>query len=230
MSSTQRTAAEAKLENIRIMGSDLGSLYDALWQDLAWVYHKWDEYVQLFGKQESRIELLNRAAPAFFRVVQDTLWEDVLLHIARLTDKAATSGKANLSVLRLPNLIDDAPLKSRLDELNMAVMASTEFCRDWRNRRIAHTDLGLALGHGVDPLLPASREKVKVALASIAAVLDAVSLHYKKSTTFFEVDGSPGGAVQLLYVIDDGLQANDERKKRWKQGLYSDDDTKHRDL
>jgi hypothetical protein len=86
MSSTHRTSDEAKIERIAKMGEELGELYDALWQQVAWLYQKWGEYVVLFGTKPSRVELLNLAAPKFFRIVQDTLWKDVLLHIARLTD------------------------------------------------------------------------------------------------------------------------------------------------
>jgi hypothetical protein len=59
---------------------------------------KWGEYVELFGTKPSRIDLRNRAAGGFFRVVQDGLWEDVLLHVARLTDAPRSGGRANLTI------------------------------------------------------------------------------------------------------------------------------------
>lgn len=68
---------------VEVMGDDLGSLYHALWNELAWLYSKWEEYVELFGTKPSRIDLLNKAAGHFFRIVQDSLWEESLLHIAR---------------------------------------------------------------------------------------------------------------------------------------------------
>lgn len=54
------------------MGSDLGTTYNALWQQLAWLHGKWAAYVELFGTKESRIDLMNEAAPRFFRIVQDS--------------------------------------------------------------------------------------------------------------------------------------------------------------
>jgi hypothetical protein len=80
MSFRHRTADEAEAKNIRAMGPEFGALYDALWQQVAWLHNKWEQYVDLFGTKPSRVTLLNRAAPKFFRVVQDTLWEDVLLY------------------------------------------------------------------------------------------------------------------------------------------------------
>ncbi|HEV2039416.1 MAG TPA: hypothetical protein VGT81_05105, partial [Casimicrobiaceae bacterium] len=66
----ERSADEAKQEYIGAMGDVLGSLYHALWQEVAWRHLKWHEYVELFGTKESRIRLINRAAPTFFRIVE----------------------------------------------------------------------------------------------------------------------------------------------------------------
>jgi hypothetical protein len=98
MNSGFRSAEEAKQDHIARMGLDLGSVYDALWQQVAWVHAKWSDYVVLFGTSESRVKLLNEASPAFFRHAQDSIWESVLLHITRLTDPPATGGKQNLTV------------------------------------------------------------------------------------------------------------------------------------
>lgn len=224
MSSQDMTADEAKARNIQVMGEELGSLYDALWQQLAWLYQKWAEYVVLFGTKESRVKLLNRAAPAFTRIVQDTLWEDVILHVARLTDPPRSVGKDNLTVRALESLIPDIPLKPELAKLVTEALSASEFCRDWRNRHIAHRYLGLALQRGAEPLMPASRLKVRQALDGLAKVLNAVSLTYHDSTTMFEIDadsdGDPGGALSLLYFLDLGIHAEESRRERLRSGYF----------
>ncbi len=88
-----RTAEESKADHVAAMGVELGEFYSALWHELAWIHSKWAEYVTLFGTTSTRVELLNQAAPRFFRTIQDSLWEDVLLHIARLTDSPRSAGK-----------------------------------------------------------------------------------------------------------------------------------------
>ncbi|MCG3115994.1 MAG: hypothetical protein LLH30_09975 [Candidatus Manganitrophus sp. SA1] len=228
--STHRTAEEARQYHIKVMGEDLGSLYHALWNELAWLYSKWGEYVELFGTKPSRIELLNRAAGHFFRIVQDSLWEDSLLHIARLTDPIRSVGKENLTIRKLPDLISEEKLKEHLSELIRAAVDKSDFCRDWRNRYIAHKDLGLALSTGAEPLKPASRAKVKEVLSSISDVLNALSAHYMASTTMFEGLEGSSGAVSLLYLLDDGLRAADERNERRKTGSYRAEDYQARDL
>jgi hypothetical protein len=228
--SGHRTAEEVKQHHIDVMGHDLGSLYHALWNELAWLYSKWEEYVELFGTKPSRIELINRAAGHFFRIVQDSLWEDALLHIARLTDPPRSVGKENLSIRKLPQLIVQEPLKKEVLVLINVAVEKAEFCRDWRNRHIAHKDLKLALSSGAEPLKPASRARVKEALGSISDVLNALSNHYMDSTTMFEGVGNVDGAVSLLYVLDDGLRAKEERNERRKAGDYRADDYQARDL
>ena len=79
MDSNFSSSDEAKAHHILRMGKDLGTIYDALWQEVASVHSKWSEFVVVFGTKESRIKLLNKAAPSFFRLVQDSLWENVLL-------------------------------------------------------------------------------------------------------------------------------------------------------
>lgn len=228
--STHRTAEEVRQHHLEVMGDDLGSLYHALWNELAWLYSKWAEYVELFGTKPSRIDLLNSAAGQFFRIVQDSLWQDTLLHIARLTDPPKSAGKENLTIRRLPHLIEEQTLKEKVSELINLAVEKAEFCRDWRNRRIAHKDLGLALSAGAEPLKSASRAQVKEVLGPISDILNAISTHYMDSTTMFEGVGTSGGAASLLYVLDDGLRAGQERHERLKAGNYRAEDYQARDL
>lgn len=68
ITSSTRTADEAKAENIRVMGQELGSVYDLLGQQIAWLHHKRSEYVVLFGTKESRVIFLNKCAASLARV------------------------------------------------------------------------------------------------------------------------------------------------------------------
>lgn len=225
-----RTADESKAHAIQLMGAPLGEVYSALWQEVAVIHSTWAEYVELFGTKESRIDLLNQAAPRFGRLIQDTLWERVILHIARLTDPPQSMGKGNLSIQSLPTLVDTPAVRDRVAGLVAGAISEAAFARDWRNRRLAHRDLQLALNPSATPLQSGSRLSVKTVLKSFGAVLDAVSLHYMDSTTYWDFHGAPGGALSLLYVIDDGLTADRARRDRLREGKFFPDDYKPRDL
>lgn len=222
---------EAKKEYIVCMGEPLGKLFYALNQEVGWLYMKWDEYIALYGTKSSRIDLMNKVAPLFFRVVQDSLFEGTLLHITRLTDPPKSTGKENLTVQRIPLLVSDKRFSGVLKSKIEVAVQKSEFCRDWRNRLIAHQDLKLAIEEeGINPLPSANREMVQKALDSIVDVLNVVIYHYKESEIRFGFTNSDGGGESLLYVIDEGLRAEEERTKRIKNGDFREEDCQARDI
>jgi hypothetical protein len=224
------TAAEAKQEHIQKMGRALGLLYDALWQEVAWLYAGWLEYVELYGAAASRVELLNQAAPRFFRMVQDSLWEGTILSIARLTDPPKSMGKENLTIQALPAVIDDPSTRAAVARLVDQAVAAADFCRDWRNRHIAHRDLALAIQQGARPLQEATRQKVRESLEAIAAVLNSISVYYTDAEVRFDLGVGPEGALALLYVIDDGLKIEATREERMRRGEIHAEDFEPRNL
>ena len=227
MSESERTAAEAKAEYAARMGEEVGSVYAELWQEVARINWKWAQYVTLFGTSPERIDLLNRAAPSTIGTLQDTLWDDVLLHLARLTDPPKSMGKANLSARYLASLLTGSPIEVKAQTAADIAVAACEFARDWRNRRLAHRDLDLALGHSVLPLAPASRLAVKEALAALEGVLNVVSQHFLNSTSLFSTAQGDTDAISLLYLLRDGLQAREERLDRIKRGEHRQNDLRH---
>lgn len=220
------TAQESKVANIDAMGEPLGSVYSELWQEVAWIHQRWAHYVELFGTKPERIDLMNQAAPALFRTVQDTLFEAVLLHLARLTDPS----KNVLSLRRVVKLTAGTPIGKQVANLVQEAVAATEFARDWRNRKLAHRNLQLALGDRAQALAPASRADIKAALKAVAEVLNAISAHYLDSTTGFYIGRDGGDALGLLYTIRDGLRFEEQRMKRLREGNYSPEDLKHEPL
>jgi hypothetical protein len=224
----EQTAEQVKAERIDRLGPRLGPVYHALANDLAWLQVKWSEYRELFGTSPDRIELLNSAAGLFFRILQDTFWEDTLLHLARLTDRAEMGDKRNLSIRALPELCDDPELRSKLLQLVDDAVAATEFARDWRNRHIGHRDLAVALDTTAKPLSPASRAYVSAALSAIHRVFNEVSERLLKSTLADEVIIPPTAAESLLYVIRDGLEADEARRERIRNGQFTERDLQHR--
>lgn len=224
------TAEEVKKRNIEKMGEPLGTQFTALWNELAILYLYWGEYIKLFGTKPSRIELMNQAAPGFFHMLQEELWENRLMHIARITDTSATGGKTNLTIRNLPDLIPDATTKAKVAALVDAAIKATDFCRDWRNRHIGHKDLKLAIGEPAKPLADASRKQVKDALKAIADVMNAVDGHYFDSETAYHLTARHNGAVALLYVLNDGVKTQGERQKRIEAGEYRKEDLKADDV
>jgi hypothetical protein len=211
---THRTAAEVEQEHLRAFGSELGPLYHALHNEVTWLYAKWLEYRKLFAKSDKRIDVLNDTAGFFFRVVQDTLWEDVLLGIARLTDPPKQGQFENLTLLRLPTAVSDSSLATRVRALANAAKGRSAFAREWRNKHIAHRDLSLAIDAKAEPLPGVSRQNVDDALASFAVVLNALQVHYLKSEVGFEHFVAHDDADALVYWLRVGLRSEQLQRKR----------------
>jgi hypothetical protein len=207
-------ADDSKAPYVVAMGERLGEQFHALWLDVTWLHIKWSQFVEIFGTTPERIDLLNRAAPSFFRIVEDIFWQDIMLHLSRLTDPAKSFGKENLSIVGLADLISNAETSERVRALVKTAKDKTKFCRDWRNRHIAHRDLSLALSENATPLESASRDDVGEALASISSVMYTVRRAYMGSSPTFQAGHTIGGATALLRVLEDGLTS---RAKAFKQ-------------
>jgi len=200
----------AKKEYIVCMGKPLGRLFYALVNEVEWLYIKWKEYIFLYGAEQSRIDLLNKVAPLFFRVVQDLLFEGILLHITRLTDPPKSAGRDNLTIQKIPPLVSDQRLTEILQSKIEVALQRSVFCRDWRNRHIAHQDLQLVIEEGINPLQPANQKMVQEALDAITDVLNTVILHYNRSEIGFGVMHNNGGGESLLDFINDALGTEEE--------------------
>lgn len=221
--STKQDADQVRQAYVDAMGPELGNIYFNLWNECAYLHCKWKEYRTLFGTNSERIAVLNRAAGTFFGIVQRTLWDDILLHICRLTDPPRSVGKDNLTVTRLPQMVDEK-IKAEIQTLLDECIANCRFAQDRRKRRIAHSDLHLAIGHpDAAPLTPTSRKSVEKGLATVANLLNAIELHYTASTVMYNVP-TIENAKSLLYVIRDGLLAEENRKKRVRSGNHEPGD------
>jgi hypothetical protein len=93
------------------MGHELGSSFHELSRKLIELHVVWQQYRQLFGDEPETVHLLNRTSGLFFKIVQDELWDSVLLGISRMTDPPQTGKRKNLTVQSLPVLIDDFTLR-----------------------------------------------------------------------------------------------------------------------
>lgn len=225
------TPDQAKQECVSLMGDDLGELYYYLWQELSILYSKWNEFIELYVKKQSRIELMNNTSPSFLRIVEDILWENIALGISKLTDPSQTFGKDNLTICKISDLLPESDFKTEIIlEIDKAKL-SAQFCRDWRNRKISHSDFLLKTGKNTKQLEKATKEKVDNALSSIANVLNLLSSKYKNSTTYFEfVIESYGNSETLLYYLYYGLKAVKEREERIRQLRELPGDFDHPDI
>ena len=172
---------------------------------MAWLHLKWNDFRELFADSDL-VDVLNSAAPAFFHDLQRQSWEDLLMQLCRVTDRAKTFGKDNLTIRLLPDLVSSQQLKVELEGLIKRAVDTTDFARDWRNRRLAHDEF--RVGRNVTPLASAKFDYVDTALAAIRAVLNRLEQHYLSKTVSYE-DTIPafGGVQSFIAVVRKGVEA-----------------------
>lgn len=115
--SREFTAEQVEQKYVLKMGPELGQLFACLYNETAWLYWKWGEYVGLFGTSEQRVNLLNKASGRFAKMLQDVLFEDTLLHIARLPTslvigepRRSSCGSCHMARTSRPPRLSSAPL------------------------------------------------------------------------------------------------------------------------
>lgn len=200
------------------MGSKLGPLYHALYNDVIRVNAKWLEFDKLFGRSKQRVDLLNRSAAFFFRVVQNVMWDDILLHIARLTDRCGEGNKRNLTLRRLPGAVEDEGLAKELQSLLKTALQCSIFARKWRNKRLAHTDFDYALGIRAEQLPDVSRRNVGESLASFGKLLNHLNIYYLKSEVCFDRVIAHEDAELLIHHLAVAARSEDRRMERLNRG------------
>jgi len=202
------TAQQVRDRSIAAMPVPLGEEHYALLNEVTWLHVKWADFRSLYADSPAAVDLLNTAAPAFFGELQRMMWEDVLLHLCRLTDPPKSFGHDNLSVRRLPELVPKPAVKKQLQSLADDAESKTAFARDWRNRRLAHKDLQLAIGSTAQQLETASRQHVEDALAAIRRIMNCIEQEYLKCPMSYALAIEPlGGVASLLLRLRKGIDA-----------------------
>ncbi len=125
------------------MTQEVKDVFDELVAQVKYLRLRWKMYNQLYGTSEERVDLLNRAAPLFFEVVEQELRYSVILTLSQLTDDVGKGKNQCLSIKRLRNMMDESPRDSiGIDDKINVVDGLIKPLRDHRNRRIAHNDWG----------------------------------------------------------------------------------------
>lgn len=209
------TAEQVYAKHIRVLGNELGPLYHALYNEVSELHVRWGQYCELYAHSSERVDLLNQAGAQFFCLVQNIFWADILLSIARITDRPKAGRSARLSLRSLPGSIQDSLLREEVERL--AADADTPFVRKYRNLRLAHRNRDVSLGCA-EALPGISRQHVDEVLTSIRAVLNRIEDHYFGYRVAYEhtIEGL-GGAATVVYHLKIAIDSKRARLDQLKQ-------------
>lgn len=205
---------------------EVAGLYEIISNELSWITIRWTTFRALYAKSPERIDLLNETAAGFFFVVEESLYDDVVLNICRLCDPPETGrgrGKQqNLTLRRLADVVRAAghnhlytSLLAILDRLKGVAASMVTY----RHKHIAHIDLDVATQKAA--LAGPSRQDVDSALALIADFLNAIAKEYRDTTVLYEHTVARGGGPdQLLNLVKAGFRYETLRD----EGVIADED------
>lgn len=179
---------------------DLSAEFRPLFKDIFWLGMKWHEYATLFGNR-SNFELLQRTAGYLFQIINDTMWDDLILHLSRLVGPTRSMGKENLTIRRMPELIQDPALKSEIERLIESCRSNCIFVTDHRNKRLAHHDLETAIQNLEANLTGVSRVQMRLAVESLQEIAQKIYAHYADAHFHFDTSLRTDNADSLLRAL-----------------------------
>ncbi|MCX6246853.1 MAG: hypothetical protein NTW10_03880 [Bacteroidetes bacterium] len=199
------TAEEVKKEHIKVLGVELGTQYNLLYNEIITLQTLYNEFSFLYMGTGKRMKVMNQAAPFFFFILQKVFWEYILLGISRVTDPPKSFAKANITIRSFPELIEDPSLKTDICLKIDNIITDSEFCRYWRNKWISHIDYTYQLSKEDKSGMEATPQKVKKLLRDIQDLMNLVQIHYFHSSVAFEIPINIKGSNSLLYFLEQGL-------------------------
>jgi hypothetical protein len=161
------------------MPTEMEQVFDELHNDLCHLWLEWKLFRELFATTQERLELLNKTGGSLFSKLFGILQDSVYLGITRMTDPGGSKKRRSVTLKQLLETMvgQDSELYSRA---RVAVDHAQKMCnpfREDRNKRIAHSDLDMALkGKFIRP----SRQTVEMALNSINEVMNVIHTFYNK--------------------------------------------------
>jgi AbiU2 len=211
-----KEAAAAYAEIMAKMPQPLADMYWRFSNQYCWALVKCQEFEELFQTPQ-QVDLLNRAAPAFFASLQTILFLDLVMDVGRFTDPAEIGSFRNLSLAQLENAVPDDGVRVVLAARRAAAEVKCKSVRDYRNKVPAHFDMDIALGVKREP--PVCRRDLRESLESIASFLNEIERHYGIGPCAYEHTIGPlGGVAVLVRRLEQGL----EMERRDRARLRSD--------
>jgi hypothetical protein len=201
--------ADIPNEYLKALGPELGAIYQALCNDVSWLHFKWKQYRILFAESPERIDLLNGVAGAFFFIIQEVLHDDVLIHIARLIDRKSYRKNDNLSLSQLASAVRVHAPQISVEIYSQVKQAEDKarFVEDWRNHRLNHTDLNLALGQRATALPGIAREQIEGFLRALRDVLNKIESHFWQRSIGLEHIYADRDAEYLVHYLKRAVEA-----------------------
>ncbi len=201
-------------------GGDIGFLVACLLDELFIIELIKNYYVELFCKEEARVDMLNRVASVLSATIQDSLLDEMTIRLARLVDSISICNHETFSLNRFDLFKEEAanPILYA-EKLDTAKSGIRSAFRDIRNQRIAHLQLDI-LCNG-DKFSYAEMSKVANALEQCMAFVAEAESQFGITRKCFP-NHEESKEVDLLFDVLDRGYDQIVPKKWWKRPNQED--------
>jgi hypothetical protein len=188
----------------------ISEIFIDLCQDLSLIQGKLDLYKILYDPKN--LELLNMLAPYAFSLIEESLFEDILISIFRLGDNTLVCGKKTIGFRTL--VLESDPIPQINEKLSDFQNLYEPF-KKLRNKHIAHKDYDIHTGKTNYELLDSSSllslptitvEMIDEILKCGEELLITVTSYYSGADIYFHPISSTDGK-ELLQVLKIAYQA-----------------------
>ncbi len=197
--SREKTVNEERAHMIEILGKERGLLFYSLQNEFIFLFQKFRHFKELFMKDESRIELLNKAAPFFFFTLQKVLLDDLVMNISRFTESEKQRKFKNATVKGFINRFDRNQLNHDIMKKFNTSLKSANNLNDWRDKRVAHRDFEI---HVNSKTISIDYHEVEECISDLENLMKALYSHFFKSDFMYDFFSPVGGAMTLLNHLD----------------------------
>jgi hypothetical protein len=161
---------------------------------------------ELYANQ-GRIAILRASAAGVFSILRDTLFDDLLMAISRVTDRPKMGQRENLTLDRLSEYLRErgfAEAQREFDAILAQLRTDCVQIRELRNKALGHRDLPPAIEPGNSPSLVRAKEG-GVALDHLAQALNVFERAVGKPTTMYPNFIHDAGPTRLLLQLKKAL-------------------------
>lgn len=125
--------------------NDLKATFLALREQCIWIRTCFNTFIGLFESGQVRHQLMDQTAPLFFQEINRILYENYILQVCKLTDKASSTVKGgkrlNLTVAHVNDLLKAEGLMTRdIQEASDGLVRFRNLIEEARNRLVGHSD------------------------------------------------------------------------------------------
>jgi hypothetical protein len=160
----------------------------------------WEQYKQLYT-DPGTVDVLNRTAGMFFKIVQDELWDSILLAVCRLVDRTKSAGQTNLTLQSLSDLIDDDALRLQVKEACDNAILIADFAKTHRHKRLAHLSYDHAVDHTLFDAVGISPLKMDEMITALRGVIKIIYAHYDDVDVLYDKPVVVTGAGKLVAAL-----------------------------